>query len=218
MKSMWRRLNAFYALPLIAVPTIFLFGILVWGGFNWSMELTNSESFCVSCHVMRDTVYPEYRTSVHYANRVGVKASCPDCHVPRDWMHKVIRKISATNELYHWLAGTIDTPAKFSAARAELAHKVWADMKATDSRECRNCHAVDAMDPAAQTPRAAHMHQLAQGWDMTCIDCHQGIAHQLPDGFDPEEVMDDIHDRIEREKVDCTLCHEKIRRSRDGDW
>ena len=29
--------------------------------FNWSMEMTNNEPFCISCHEMRDTVYQEYR-------------------------------------------------------------------------------------------------------------------------------------------------------------
>ena len=32
-------------------------GVLAWGAFNWSMELTNTEAFCVSSHEMRDTVY-----------------------------------------------------------------------------------------------------------------------------------------------------------------
>ncbi len=41
-------------------------GIIFWGGFNWAMELSNTETFCISCHEMRDTVFPELKTTIHY--------------------------------------------------------------------------------------------------------------------------------------------------------
>ena len=75
----------------------FVVGILFWGGFHWALEMTNTETFCISCHEMRDNVYKEYRNTVHYANRTGVRATCPDCHVPREWSYKMIRKIQASN-------------------------------------------------------------------------------------------------------------------------
>ncbi len=84
-------LKAAYAHPVAAVPGVFLAGVIAWGGFNWSLEATNTESFCISCHAMREYVFKEYKTSIHYANRTGVRASCPDCHVPREWGHKVVR-------------------------------------------------------------------------------------------------------------------------------
>jgi len=120
-------------------------GIIFWGGFNTFMEHTNTLGFCISCHEMRDTVYQEYKQSVHYQNPSGVRAICADCHVPKDWTAKLVRKIKASNELYHKIAGTIDTPVKFEAKRLELAENVWAEMKSNDSRECRNCHSYDAM-------------------------------------------------------------------------
>ena len=88
----------------------FVFGILFWGGYNWAMELSNTESFCISCHEMEVNVYEEYRDTVHYNNRTGVRATCPDCHVPKEWHHKVMRKIIATNELFHHFLGSVDTP------------------------------------------------------------------------------------------------------------
>ena len=118
----------------------FVIGILFWGGFNWAMEATNTEKFCISCHEMRDNVYAEYVQTSHYTNRTGVRATCPDCHVPKEWVHKIKRKIQASNELYHKVLGTIDTPEKFEAKRLQLAQNVWRAMKETDSRECRNCH------------------------------------------------------------------------------
>lgn len=155
-------------------------GVILWGGFNWAMELTNTETFCISCHEMKENVYNEYRNTVHYANRSGVRASCPDCHVPKEWQHKVIRKIQASNELWHHFLGTVSTPEKFNDKRLQLATNEWRRMKSTDSRECRNCHKFDFMDYASQEPRASKTHQEALTAGKTCIDCHRGIAHKLP--------------------------------------
>ncbi len=163
----------------------FVLGILFWGGFSWAMELTNTETFCISCHEMEANVCREYRTTVHYSNRTGVRASCPHCHVPDPWIHKVRRKIQATNELWHHFRGSIDTPAKFEAKRMQLAQNVWYAMETTDSRECRNWHDFGSTDLAQQEPRSADRHQKAAVKGRTCIDCHRGIAHRLPaGGFD----------------------------------
>ncbi len=196
--------------PLVSTTTVFVGGIAFWGAFNWSLEVTNTESFCISCHAMREYVYREYSTTGHYNNRTGVRASCPDCHVPREWVYKVARKVLATNELFHWMAGSVNSPEEFEAKRPELASRVWASMRATDSRECRNCHGMSFMAPGAQTTNARTMHGLAEKWGKTCIDCHQGVAHTLPKGFDKNVLLDDLHVRMEEDEIECQLCHEDM--------
>ena len=210
-------LQAVFSYPLAGLFTVFIAGVIFWGGFNWSLELTNTERFCISCHEMRTYVYEEYKKTEHYINRTGVRASCPDCHVPREWAHKVARKIRATNELFQWMRGTINTPEKFEAKRMELARYVWKGMKETDSRECRNCHEYKNMNVDDQTQRAFLIHALGEDWDKTCIDCHQGISHSLPKGFDKEARMDKLHDRMEKEGVDCRPCHKDITRPPPGE-
>jgi cytochrome c-type protein NapC len=158
----------------------FVAGIVFWGGFNTAMEYTNREEFCISCHEMYDNVYVEYRNTIHYQNRTGVRATCPDCHVPKEWTHKMIRKIQASNEVLHKMLGSIDTPEKFNAKRQQLAQNEWDRMKKTDSRECRNCHNFEYMDYAEQNKRSSATHQAAFTAGKTCIDCHKGIAHSLP--------------------------------------
>lgn len=165
-------------------------GIIFWGGFNTAMEATNTLKFCVSCHEMEDNVYAEYRETIHFQNRTGVRATCSDCHVPDPWVHKIVRKIKASNELLHKVLGSVDTPEKFEAKRLTLAKNVWRAMKATDSRECRNCHSWDAMKTSLQKRRATKRHEDARAEGMTCIDCHKGIAHRavhklLQEGEDP---------------------------------
>ncbi|MFQ5765020.1 MAG: NapC/NirT family cytochrome c [Rhodospirillales bacterium] len=161
-----------------------LAGILFWGGFNTFMEFSNTQTFCTSCHEMRDFVYAEYKGSVHDKNPTGVRAICSDCHVPKEWVPKLIRKVRATNELFHKMLGTISTREKFEAARLDLASNVWRTMKANDSHECRNCHSFAAMDIEKQPRRAQRFHREAPANNETCIDCHQGISHKLPDGWE----------------------------------
>lgn len=168
-------------LGLLGAFGLFAAGIVFWGGFNTAMEWTNREAFCISCHEMQENVYLEYRNTVHYSNRSGVRATCPDCHVPKEWGAKMWRKIQASNEVLHKILGTIDTPEKFNAKRLELAKHEWDRMKATDSRECRNCHNYEYFDYGIQGRRSTNMHQTGLNEGQTCIDCHKGIAHQLPE-------------------------------------
>jgi len=186
---------------------LFFMGIVFWGGFNWSMEMTNTEEFCISCHEMQKNVYQEYKNTIHYSNRTGVRATCPDCHVPKEWVYKVVRKVQATNELYHWIRGSINSRKKFNAKRGELAGHVWQNMKNTDSRECRNCHDNEHMALTKQSIKAKKIHRLAKDWGSTCIESHQGISHTLPKSFDKEKVIDGWHKRIEAEQVACIECH-----------
>ncbi len=190
LKRLWNALkkpSAKYS--ILAISSVsFVTGIIFWGGFNTGMEMTNTLEFCITCHEMRDNVYKEYKETIHYSNRTGVRAICSDCHVPKDWVHKMIRKSQASFEVWGKITGSIDTPEKFEAKRMKLATHEWARMKESNSRECRNCHNFDAMSSELQkqTPYKKHMKAKEEG--KTCIDCHKGIAHQLPKEYEePDE-------------------------------
>lgn len=183
---MLKRPSAKYSLITLIIVG-FVSGIVFWGAFNTGMEATNTMEFCISCHEMRDNVYQEYKQTIHYSNRTGVRATCPDCHVPKDWTHKIIRKVQASKEVYGKVMGTIDTKEKFEAKRLTLAESEWKRMKDSDSRECRNCHSFDGMNADAQKQRARKQHENAQRDKQTCIDCHKGIAHHKPQGMKEDE-------------------------------
>lgn len=199
-----------------------LLGVLLWGGFNTAMEATNTLGFCISCHEMETTVYQEYKTSAHASNPSGVHAACPDCHVPKQWLPKVIRKIQASQEVYHWLAGSIDTKEKFEARRPQLARHVWKVMKETDSRECRNCHDYKNMDFNGQARFASRIHQDAFKAGKTCIDCHKGIAHRLPQVKKAEVVQrkNEFDEDLALDIMDtCAGCHgENGEGTADGEY
>jgi cytochrome c-type protein NapC len=130
---------------------------------------------------MRDNTYAELKSTIHFSNRSGVHAKCSDCHVPHNWTDKMARKMQASKEVWAAVFGTVDTREKFQDRRLELAEHEWKRMKANDSLECRNCHSFESMDFTRQSPRAQNAHQRFLGsGEKTCIDCHKGIAHQLP--------------------------------------
>ncbi len=181
-----RRPSAKYSLLALLVIGFFS-GIIFWGGFNTALEATNTLDFCISCHEMRDNVYAEYKETIHYSNRTGVRAACPDCHVPKDWTHKMLRKAKASFEVWGKLMGTIDTKEKFEAHRMELATHEWERMKATNSIECRNCHNFDAMSGDIQKQTVYKKHMAAKEKGGTCIDCHKGIAHKLPKEYKEDD-------------------------------
>lgn len=167
---------------------IFAAGIVFAGLFNAGLAHTNTTEFCTSCHTMQ-TNLEELQQSVHWQNASGVHAGCADCHVPQPFIPKMIAKVMAAKDVYHEFMGTIDTPEKYEAHRWDMASRVWEKMKATDSRECRSCHEYSHMDLAAQDRSARARHSNAPDKGETCIDCHKGIAHTLPEepeGVDPD--------------------------------
>jgi len=167
---------------------IFVLGLVGAGLFNTGLSATNEMEFCISCHSMQ-TNYEEYKETIHFKNHSGVRATCSDCHVPKQFVPKMVAKVLAAKDVYHEIVGTIDTPEKYEAYRWTMATAVWQKMKASNSRECRSCHAFDQMAFDDQSRMARKKHSAAEERGETCIDCHKGIAHEEPDepdGWDEE--------------------------------
>ncbi len=159
---------------------IFAAGAVFAGLFNMGLHHTNQLEFCTSCHSM-SIPYEEYKKSVHYKNKSGVRAICSDCHVPKEFGPKMVAKVMASKDVYHEILGTINTEEKYEKLRWNMANVVWAKMKATNSRECRSCHDFSQMDVSAQSRSARSQHSQAEDKGKTCIDCHKGVAHSEPE-------------------------------------
>lgn len=158
-----------------------ILGMGFLGGTQYVMKATSSTEFCVSCHSMTHP-QAEWEGSVHFSNRKGIRAECSDCHIPEDPMHYVKAKVFAVKDLWHtYVTNKLPDQETYEAHRLEMAQKVWADMKATDSATCRSCHSFEAMALSEQKKEAQKMHKLAQETNQTCIDCHKGIAHFMPE-------------------------------------
>jgi len=177
-------------------------GVLVGGGivagivgliaFNEMVHATSTDDFCMSCHELEVNIGVDYETRSHALNPRGVRATCADCHIPKPLVPKYMRKARAVAEVYHHIAGTIDTPEKFEAHRMTMANRVWQDMKSNDSRECRGCHDEARWDLANQSERSQEFHASSMTRGKTCIDCHKGVAHVLPAGIEEDTPHDEL--------------------------
>lgn len=163
-------------------------GALALWGTQSIMHATSSTEFCVSCHSMSHP-QQEWEGSTHFANAKGVRAECADCHVPQEGLHYVKAKFTALKDVWYEVQGKLDSKEKYEAHRAEMAQRVWDEMKANDSETCRSCHSFDAMELSAQTKLAKETHQAAKENGQTCIDCHKGIVHFLPETHSNEAAQ-----------------------------
>lgn len=186
MGRLSKRVDWSWKKALLLLILLFMAGLVFAGVFNVGLSATNEMAFCTSCHSMKVNL-EEYKETPHYKNASGVRATCSDCHVPKPFIPKMIAKVLAYKDVMHEILGTIDTPEKYEAHRWDMASRVWAKMKATDSRECRSCHAFDQMDLSEQDRSARKRHGRAEDEGKTCIDCHKGIAHEEPDEPDEED-------------------------------
>ena len=179
---LWRRPQRWFLFGIPAGGLLaFIIGIGFSGSFVAGLKYAETDKFCTSCHEM-DTPFQEYTHSVHSSNPFGIQASCGNCHVPPAFVPGLVRHIQAYAEVWGHTIGELNTPAKYEAHRLQLAQKIWAELKANDSAECRSCHTPAAMAFAQQPAAAASAHQSLAKNGMTCIDCHRGVAHSLPQG------------------------------------
>jgi cytochrome c-type protein NapC len=193
IRRYWRLLKGRSSVPMgIVAAFCFVAGIIFWYGFNWTMAVTNTEAFCIGCHEMKDNVYPSYTKSIHYSNRSGVRAVCSDCHVPHEMVDKIVRKIQASKEVWGKITGKINTPEKFAEHRLSMAQREWQRFKKNDSLECRNCHDQTFMNFDKQGAPGVFMHrEMLKTGEFTCVDCHKGIAHALPEIERLDEIAPD---------------------------
>jgi len=190
MSGYWRAWRRPTTVSLGIVATFFFVaGIFYMRTFDYAMTVTNEEKFCIGCHEMKDNVYPPYTESIHYSNRSGVRATCSACHVPHKFSDKIVRKVQASKEVFGKISGTIDTREKFLEKRLHLAQREWKRFRENDSLECRNCHDESFFNFEKQGKPGVWMHtEMLEAGNFTCIDCHKGIAHDLPEIDDLDAI------------------------------
>ena len=163
----------------VLVTLGFIAGAIAWQQFNNVMDATSTEEFCVSCHSM-ETTLEELKQTVHWSNNSGVRATCPDCHLPHDKTAKYARKMQASREVLAELSGKYNEEGSFEEHRAEMAEREWARFAANGSKECKNCHSYDRMNFEKMSKAAQKAMKPAAERNQSCVDCHKGIAHHLP--------------------------------------
>src|SRR5512134_2410793 len=75
-------------------------GIVTFGLLGSFMVYANSEEFCAqACHEMA-TNAKEFKGTIHDANRTGVRATCPDCHVPHEYIPNYLAKLGLLSDVW----------------------------------------------------------------------------------------------------------------------
>ncbi len=183
---MWRPPERWW---LLGVPSgaliLFLIGIIFTVSvLRPQMRFTESQDFCTSCHEM-EIPYAQLKHSFHFYNEFGIRPTCADCHLPPRLGPRLLAHFAARADVWSHLTGKIDTPEKFAAYKMQMAKIVWADLKAQDSAPCKRCHNYDAMalEKQSHSAQVHHSKKYREKTGKTCIDCHKGVAHELPDGM-----------------------------------
>jgi nitrate/TMAO reductase-like tetraheme cytochrome c subunit len=176
-------------------------GAIALGTTNYVLHETSTTDFCYACHSHENFIKPEYEASSHFNNLAGVRAGCADCHLPHDnWFELVWTKMVVSLDIIPELAGKLDTAEKYEEHRAEMAESVWRQFKENDSKFCRSCHSIDAMNLDAQERRTARQHSQAADKGETCIDCHYGIVHREPEGA--SEIIERLQEEFSVDDTD----------------
>jgi cytochrome c-type protein NapC len=175
LKSLLSPSPSLSVLALLAIGLVL--GVAGVIAFDVSMHATSTEKFCISCHEMEANPYAQLQKTSHFNNATGVRPTCSDCHLPKEFVPKMIRKVEAAREVWGTMTGIINTPEKYAAHAPAMKQREIARLKANDSQECRNCHETERMLFAMQSSKAQKYHQGIQNNGKTCIDCHAGIAH-----------------------------------------
>jgi nitrate/TMAO reductase-like tetraheme cytochrome c subunit len=184
LRRTWRRLTSpsarWSVLALVIIGVVI--GFVATAGTQIMVAVTGTDTFCgTACHSMQ-WVAKEHTASVHGTNPHGFVAGCHDCHIPKHYPELLWVKAKAgLKDAIGEMRGVISTEEKFKKERARMAQVVWDDMKANDSRPCRDCHRFNAQVLEKQPEALRPMHQMAMQGQSTCVDCHKGVAHIAPE-------------------------------------
>ncbi len=164
-------------IPFFAGAGVLLVLILLVFAFD---EFSRTETFCTSCHSMKP-MGREYRESIHYSSRSGVRARCGDCHVSQNivaalWEHFMAAQM-VLGEVLHDFKDPVETEKR----RPEMAFKARRWFIKTGSKTCKKCHVLEAIMGSRAGIGAVHLDDAAKK-DGNCVECHINLVHRYVPG------------------------------------
>jgi cytochrome c-type protein NapC len=174
-----RRPSSVFGLGVLVLAG-FVAGVVFWGGFNTALELTNTEKFCTGCHEMRDNVFAELKSTIHFTNR-SVRARA----VPIATSAQVVdRQDRAQDASLQGGLGPSIRHHRHKENSSTIGSSCATRMGTLQGQRLPGMPQLPqhrSMDiPSSRRASVAHQRFLFTA-EKTCIDCHKGIAHKLPD-------------------------------------
>jgi cytochrome c-type protein NapC len=172
-------------LAVAAAAFVFL-GVVAVALSNAFVNYTSTDSFCgMTCHSMMWAAQT-YKRSPHFDNRVGVRATCGDCHIPYDANHPtpmqyigllLFKADRGTKDVWGELTKPIRTEEAWEQRRPQLAATVETFLKTHDSVTCRGCHTFEAFSGPRNAMMQLVHRDVIQADTVDCLQCHAGIGH-----------------------------------------
>jgi nitrate/TMAO reductase-like tetraheme cytochrome c subunit len=163
-----------------------LLGIVLVAATNHTVNWSSSDKFCgTACHSMTWAA-AAYQQSPHYINRVGIRASCGECHIPYDSGHGTAKQYAklllfkadrGAKDFWYEARKSIATNEEWEKRRPALSSTFQSYLRQHNYITCRGCHSLDAFGGAGSHMKVVIHRGLANGSSFDCLQCHVNIGH-----------------------------------------
>ena len=147
-------------------------------GFNYTMEKTSTNDYCISCHVHTDAD-ESWKQSVHHNNGSGTVTDCAACHLPPKGTlaHTTTKMRLGISHMWAYLVK--DRENINWKKMGELAHAKGIVFNSS----CEECHQNLFPDGITDEGITAHLYyeDNKEKLDLQCISCHLDAGHYDPD-------------------------------------
>ncbi len=161
-------------------------GVVLVALTNEAVNWSSSDMYCgTACHSMT-WVTAAYHRSPHYINRVGVRASCGECHIPYDSGHAtateyvmllLFKADRGAKDFWYEVNKSIATKEEWEKRRPALSSGFESYLTKHEYITCRGCHSLSSFGgPRSHMKLVIHQGMVnADTYD--CLQCHANIGH-----------------------------------------
>ncbi|CCH50025.1 cytochrome c3 family protein [Pseudodesulfovibrio piezophilus] len=157
-------------LPGVLIGVVLAVSVILASGYM--IQATNTDVFCVSCHVMKP-FRTAWRNETHGGNNdKGLEAQCVDCHLPHGGFVEYVATKAYTGTRDIIMNMIIDPSTYDWAGRAKHRRGF------TYDNACRKCHVNLEPEGMRTSGILAHRQYLIGDLDKRCVDCHEHVGHK----------------------------------------
>jgi nitrate/TMAO reductase-like tetraheme cytochrome c subunit len=161
-------------------------GVFLVAVTDTTVVWSSSNQFCgTACHSMT-WASESYKRGPHYANQVGVKAGCGQCHIPYDSSHATpvqyvkllwFKADRGAKDFWNESRKTIATQEEWEQRRPLLRTTFENYLTSHNYITCRGCHALDSFaGPRSQMKVLIHK-DVINAASVDCLQCHRNLGH-----------------------------------------
>ncbi len=158
-------------------------------GFNYTMEKTSTNSYCMSCHV-HTAADDSWKQSVHHNNGSGTVTDCAACHLPPKGTLSHTTTKMRLGASHMWAYYTKDKEKIDWDRMGELSHAKGTVFNAS----CEECHENLYPDGITDEGITAHLYydDNKEKAGLQCISCHLDAGH-----YDPNYKHEQLVGKVE---------------------